>query len=122
MENGPKVLHHGHAKGSVNLSTTWTNGSNSSDVTTVTGHYGGYRNLVLHHGALTSAVLHGSGHVTVSRALGSSSTCHVGATLLNFLAFETHQPKAGWFYVTRNTSRISAAETIIENSEHRASR
>ncbi len=115
VENGPKVLHHGHAKGSVNLATTWTNGSNSSDVTTVSGHYGGTGRLVLHQGALKSAVLHGSGHVTVTRALGSSSTCDVGATLSNLLAFETHQPKAGWFYATRNTSKISAAETIIEN-------
>jgi hypothetical protein len=115
VENGPKVLHHGHAKGSVNLTTTWTNGSNSSDVTTVSGHYGGTADLALHNGALKSAALHGSGHVTVTRALGGASTCDVGATLSNLLAFETNQPKAGWFYVTRNTSKDSAAETIIEN-------
>ncbi len=113
--NGPKPLHHGRAKGGVNLLTTWTNGSNSSDVTTVSAHYGGNAHMVLHHGAFRSAVLSGSGQVTVSRSLGSSSTCDVGATIVNLAAAETHQPKAGWFYVTRNTSKASIAETVIAN-------
>lgn len=113
--NGPKMLHQGHAKGGVNLATTWTNTGNSSDVTTVSAHYGGTASLSTHNGTLRNALLKGSGDVTVTRALGSSSTCAVGATLANILLFETHQP-AGWFYVTRNTSKISVTETVVENA------
>jgi hypothetical protein len=115
VTNGPKVLHHGRAKGAVNLATTWTNGSNSSDITTVTGHYSGNVHMAVHHGAFRSAVLNGSGQVVVSRALGGSSTCNVGATMVDVFAAETQQPKAGWFYVTRKTSKASIAETIIAN-------
>jgi hypothetical protein len=113
--NGPKMLHHGDARGGVNLTTTWTSTGNASDVTTVSGHYGGTASLSQHHGTLRNASLKGSGDVTVTRALGSSSACAVGATLVNVFLFETHQP-AGWYYVTRKTSKDSVAQTLVENA------
>lgn len=112
VTNGPKDFHHGHAKGSVNLITTWTNGSNSSDVTTVTGRYGGSANLVKKHGAFRGGSVSGSGHVTITRALGSSSTCNVSAQLLNIVELLATQP-TGWFYVTRNTTKGSLTETVV---------
>ncbi len=79
--NGPKVLHRGKAKGSVNLTTTWTDGSNTSDVTNVSGHFSGSANVKAPHDVLKSATLTGTGSVSISRALGNSSVCAVNATL-----------------------------------------
>jgi hypothetical protein len=110
--NGPKNLHHGRAKGAVNLATTWTNDLDSSDITSVTGHYGGSTHVVKHNGTFKAATLTGSGQVTVSRALGSSSLCDVSATLLNLVEFQSSQP-TGWYYVTRNTSKSSVVELAV---------
>jgi hypothetical protein len=109
---GPKNLHHGTSKGAVNLITTWTDGSNSSDVTTVSGHYGGKTHLTKHNGAFKSATLTGSGDLSISRALGSASTCDVSANLLNAIETVTQQPK-GWYYVTRTTSKSSLVEMVV---------
>jgi hypothetical protein len=109
---GPKHLHHGRSKGAVNLITTWTNGTNSSDVTTVSGHYGGNTHLTTRNGAFKSATLNGSGHLSISRALGSGSTCDVSANLLNAIETVTRQPK-GWYYVTRTTSKSSLVEMVV---------
>ncbi|MGA8247567.1 MAG: hypothetical protein WB797_11735, partial [Nocardioides sp.] len=113
--NGPKVLHHGRAKGAVNLDTTWTSGTNSSDITTVAGHFSSHIDVTAPHDVLKSATLTGTGTVRVSRALGSSSTCNVSATLASVSQFETHQKKAGWFYVTRDSSKGSVAEVLVSN-------
>lgn len=111
--NGPNPLHHGHGKGAVNLSTTWTNGSDSSDVSTVTGHYGGKTRVVKKNGGFRSATLSGSGHLSFVRALGKASTCAVSGQLVNAVETVTKQP-SGWYYVTRKTTnKNSLTETIV---------
>lgn len=112
VTDGPKQFHHGHAKGSVNLVTTWTSGSDSSDITNVAGHYGGTGQLVKRHGGFRSGSVSGSGHVTISRSLGSSSTCAVSAQFINVVEALTTQP-TGWFYVTRSTTKGSLTETVV---------
>jgi hypothetical protein len=107
-----KPLIHGRRHGAVNLLTTWTNDGDPSDVTSVTGHYSGSTHLVKHNGAFSSATLTGSGHIDITRALGSASSCEVGARLLNAVEFVTKQP-AGWYYVTRSTVKNSLTETIV---------
>ncbi len=111
----PKNLVNGRSKGAVNLITTWTNGSNSADVTSVTGHYAGSTHLVKHHGAFSSVTLSGSGSINITRALGSASTCAVGARLLNAIEFTSTQP-AGWYYVTRSTVKNALSETVVAKS------
>lgn len=113
--NPPTSLVNGRASGAVNLITTWANGSNSADVTSVTGHYAGSTHLVKRHGAFSSVTLSGSGSITITRALGDASTCAVGARVLNAVEFITTQP-AGWYYVTRSTVKNSLAETIVAPS------
>ncbi len=113
--NGPKALHHGRAKGAVNLNTTWTDGSNSSDVTNVAGHFSSNAKVTAPHDVLKSATLTGTGSLSISRALGNSSVCDVNATLASILEFESHQTKAGWFYVTRSSSKGAVAEIIVAN-------
>ncbi|MGA8248715.1 MAG: hypothetical protein WB797_17540 [Nocardioides sp.] len=112
---GPKNLHHGRSKGGVDLITTWTNGGDLSDVTTVSGHYGGKTHLTKHNGAFKSATLTGSGHLSISRALGNASTCDVSANLVNAIETVTNQPK-GWYYITRNTSKSSLSEIIVSKN------
>ena len=109
-----KNLQNGRGKGGVNLVTTWadTGTPNPADVTSVTGHYSGNTHLVKRHGAFRSASLTGSGSLRITRALGSSSVCHVSAQLLNAVEFITTQPN-GWFYVTRNTTKNSLTETVV---------
>jgi hypothetical protein len=113
--NTPKTLVNGKAQGAVNLITTWTNSSNSADVTSVTGHYSGSTHLVKHNGAFSSVSLTGSGTISITRALGNASTCAVGARLLNAVEFTSTQP-AGWYYVTRSTVKNALTETIVANS------
>ena len=108
----PKNLVHGHSKGAVNLVTTWTNSGDSTDVTSVTGHYSGKTNLVRKNGAFRSATLTGSGRFNITRALGASSTCDVGVQMENAVEFITKQP-TGWFYVTRDTIKGSLTETVV---------
>jgi hypothetical protein len=113
--NGPKALHHGKAKGSVNLNTTWTDGTNSSDTTNVAGHFSGTANVKAPHDVLKSATLTGTGNVSISRALGKASVCDVSASLASVVEFESQQHKAGWFYVTRTSSKGAVAEIIVAN-------
>jgi hypothetical protein len=110
--NTPKTLVNGKSQGAVNLITTWTNGSNSADVTSVTGHYSGSTHLVKHNGAFSSVTLTGSGSISITRAIGNASTCVVGARVLNAVEFVTTQP-AGWYYVTRSTVKNSLTETVV---------
>lgn len=112
---GPKTLLHGRAKGAVNLVTTWTDGSNSSDATSVSGHYGGKTHLTTKHGAFNAATLTGSGSISINRSLGSSSVCDVSASVLNAIETITTQP-AGWYYVTRSTTKSSLVEMVVADA------
>jgi hypothetical protein len=109
-----KNLQNGRSKGGVNLVTTWadTGTPNPADVTSVTGHYSGSTHLVKRRGAFRSASLTGSGSLSITKALGSSSVCGVSAQLLNAVEFTSTQPN-GWFYVTRSTTKSSLTETVV---------
>lgn len=111
---GPKNLHNGSAKGGVNLITTWTNGSDSSDIVSVNGHYSGTGHLTKKSGAFKSASITGSGSVSIAKAI-STSTCDVDAQLLNAVEFTSTQP-AGWYYITRSTSKGSLVEMVVSKS------
>jgi hypothetical protein len=112
VSSGPKMLHHGHAKGGVNLAASWTSGTNTSDITTVSGHYSGSAHVVKKGAAFSTASVTGSGHLNITRALGKSSTCDASVQLLNAVEVISKQP-AGWYYVTRNTTKSSLTETIV---------
>jgi hypothetical protein len=113
--DNPESTHATFSSGSrtrqVNLDQTYTSTANSSDVTTVSGHYGGTLSVSKHHGNLAGFKMSATGHALISRALGNASQCETSAFLAVEAQTEFTEAKPGWLYVSRDTRR--STETIF---------
>src|SRR5262245_26090258 len=113
----PIPFTHGRASDSSVIDVTWTNGSNSADVTHVTGHYTEKGRMTTAHGSLKTLNLSGQGNITVTKALGASSTCDVEGFVGGMVQAPMEVATSGWVYLTRTQPKGTISETAIESAD-----
>jgi hypothetical protein len=114
-----KAVVGGKVTTATNLNATYESSADSSDLTTVTGHYQGVLKVAKSQGDLSSMSLTGIGDVSVHRAEGNASLCRTQAILgseIQPLSFtESHN---GWLVYHRiGTAKNQVAELEVANSD-----
>jgi hypothetical protein len=116
----PITFSSGTRSQSASLSTTFTSTASSADVTSVSGHYRGSLTVATHRGDLAGFTMGGSGSLAITRALGAATQCDTSAVMGVTSMTDFTESRAGWLYVTRDTTK--PAETIfiaVDNTHQR---
>jgi hypothetical protein len=113
-----KAVVGGKVKASTNLNATFQSSTDTSDLTTVSGHYTGVVDVAKKHGDLSRLTLTGTGSVSVQRAEGNASHCKttadVGSEIMPMSFTESH---GGWFLAHRvGTPKSEVVELAVANS------
>lgn len=113
-----KAVVGGTVKTSTNLNATFQSSTDTSDLTTVAGHYAGVVNVKKKHGDLSRLNLTGTGSVSVQRAEGNASHCRTQATVVSEIQPMTFtESHGGWLVYHRvGTAKNQVVELEVANS------